>query len=191
MKVLLTNAMADELLNNEEQIKKQVGAYRPHYDPATKSYLPVIKCWPLEDFNGKFNQERDVIPGMENEVDDICLAKIDGDKMEYKVRDTKFYKKWDEARLDEYTIIIYTPKFNEDTIVLTSPTLGELFMKLKEYNIVGDKEENERNNDRMSWGVVFNNIDKWFERYQGYCTYFFLNKDKVVAAGKFDNKKVW
>ena len=183
--------MADELLNNEEQIKKQVGAYRPHYDPFTKSYLPVIKCWPLEDFNGKFNQEREVIPGMENEVDDICLAKIDGDKMEYKVRDTKFYKKWDEVKLDEHTVIIYTPKFDEDTIVLTAPTLGELFDKLKEYNIVGEKEENERNSGRMTWFVVFNNIDKWFERYQGYCTYFFLNKDKVVAAGKWDNKKVW
>ena len=74
MKILLTNSMADELLNNEDQIKNQLGAYRPHYDPITKSYLPVIKCWPLEDFKGDFNQERWVIPGMENEIADIALA---------------------------------------------------------------------------------------------------------------------
>ena len=66
--------MADELLYNEDYIKSQIGAYRPHFNPVTKTYDPVIKCWPLEDFNGQFNQEREVIPGMENEVYDIALA---------------------------------------------------------------------------------------------------------------------
>ena len=76
--------MADELLYNEDQIKNQIGAYRPHFNPVTKTYDPVIKCWPLEDFKGQFNQEREVIPGMENEVYDISLETIQDDTIEYK-----------------------------------------------------------------------------------------------------------
>lgn len=44
--------MADELLYNEDQIKSQIGVYRPHFNPVTKTYDPVIKCWPIEDFKG-------------------------------------------------------------------------------------------------------------------------------------------
>lgn len=98
--------MADELLYNEDQIKSQIGAYRPHFNPVTKTYDPVIKCWPLEDFNGQFNQEREVIPGMENEVYDIALATIQDDTIEYKETPVT----WNKGTLDNYNILIYTPK---------------------------------------------------------------------------------
>ena len=184
--------MADELLNNEDQIKKQVGAYRPHYDPVTKSYLPVIKCWPLEDFNGKFNQERDVIPGMETEVDDIALATIQDGVIKYKVIDTPTKIKWDDGVLDEYSILIYTPKFDNNTIFLTANTLSQLFDKMKEYRIVSDNDLETRRSGKMAWGAFFfNEIDNWFKKYQGICTYIFLNGDKIIKAGRFDNKKLW
>lgn len=192
MKILLTNAMADELLNNEDQIKSQIGAYRPHYDPITKSYLPVIKCWPLEDFNGKFNQERDVIPGMETEVDDIALATIQDGVIKYKVIDTPTKIKWDDGILDEYSILIYTPKFDNNTIFLTANTLSQLFDKMKEYRIVSDNDLEARRSGKMAWGAFFfNEIDNWFKKYQGICTYIFLNGDKIIKAGRFDNKKLW
>jgi len=192
MKILLTNAMADELLNNEDQIKSQIGAYRPHYDPVTKSYLPVIKCWPLEDFNGKFNQERDVIPGMETEVDDIALATIQDGVIKYKVIDTPTKIKWDDGVLDEYSILIYTPNFDNYTIFLTAETLPELFNKLKEYRIVDERDLDERNRGKMAWGAFFSNkIDNWFKKYEGICTYIFLVGDSIRMSGKFGNKKVW
>lgn len=192
MKILLTNAMADELLNNEDQIKSQIGAYRPHYDPITKSYLPVIKCWPLEDFNGKFNQERDVIPGMETEVDDIALATIQDGVIKYKVIDTPTKIKWDDGVLDEYSILIYTPKFDNNTIFLTANTLSQLFDKMKEYRIVSDNDLETRRSGKMAWGAFFfNEIDNWFKKYQGICTYIFLNGDKIIKARRFDNKKLW
>lgn len=192
MKILLTNAMADELLNNEDQIKSQIGAYRPHYDPFTKSYLPVIKCWPLEDFNGKFNQERDVIPGMETEVDDIALATIQDGVIKYKVIDTPTKIKWDDGVLDEYSILIYTPKFDNNTIFLTANTLSQLFDKMKEYRIVSDNDLETRRLGKMAWGAFFfNEIDNWFKKYQGICTYIFLNGDKIIKSGRFDNKKLW
>ena len=192
MKILLTNAIADELLNNEDQIKSQIGAYRPHYDPVTKSYLPVIKCWPLEDFNGKFNQERDVIPGMETEVDDIALATIQDGVIKYKVIDTPTKIKWDDGVLDEYSILIYTPKFDNNTIFLTANTLSQLFDKMKEYRIVSDNDLESRRSGKMAWGAFFfNEIDNWFKKYQGICTYIFLNGDKIIKAGRFDNKKLW
>ena len=188
MKVLLTNSMADELLNNEEQIKNQTGAYRPHFDPTTKSYLPVIKCWPLEDFKGTFNQERDVIPGMENEVDDIAFATIQDDVIKYKESPIRC----NEGRLDNYSILIYTPKFDNPTIFLTANTYPELFDKLKEYKIVSDKELELRNTQRMAWNPFFiNNIDDWFKRYQGICTYILLGGDSILQAGKFTNKILW
>lgn len=188
MKVLLTNAMADELLNNEEQIKSQIGAYRPHYDPFTKSYLPVIKCWPLEDFKGGCNQEREVIPGMETEVDDIALAIIDGNDISYKIGENKFNR----DRLDNFSILIYTPKFDNETILLTANTLSQLFDKLKEYQIVSDKDLEVRNTGKMAWGAFFfNEIDNWFKKYQGICTYIYLGGNVIMKAGKFDNKKVW
>lgn len=188
MKVLLTNAMADELLNNEDQIKSQIGAYRPHYDPITKSYLPVIKCWPLEDFNGNFNQERDVIPSMETEVDDIALATIQDGMIKYKVNPVK----WNNSTLNSYSILIYTPKFDNETIFLTAETLPELFSKLKEYRIVDERDLDERNRGKMAWGAFFSNkIDDWFKKYEGICTYIFLAGDSIRMSGKFDNKKVW
>ena len=39
--------MADELLYNEDQIKSQIGSYRPHFNPVTNTYDPVIMCCPL------------------------------------------------------------------------------------------------------------------------------------------------
>ena len=120
--------MADELLYNEDQIKNQIGAYRPHFNPVTGSYDPVIKCWPIEDFKGKFNQEREVIPGMEN----------------------------------------------------------------KEYQIVSDTDLEERNRQRMSWNpFIINNIDNWFSKYRGICTYIYLVGNSVTKSGKWDNKKDW
>lgn len=189
MKILLTNAMADELLNNEDQIKNQLGAYRPHYDPFTKSYLPVIKCWPLEDFKGTFNQERDVIPGMENEVADIALATIEGNEIVYKFSDYK----WVKDTLDNYSVLIYTPKFDNNTIFITVNTLPQMWDKLKEYQIVTDKDLEERNSGRMSWeAFFFNKIDNWFNsKYQGICTYILLKGNSIWQTGKFDNKREW
>lgn len=191
MKVLLTPAMAKELYENEDMIKSQEGPYRPQYNVMTKQFEPVIKCWPLEPYDGKFIQEREVIPGMENEVDDICMAKIEENNIRYKVLDTKIRVDWAEDTLDIYNLIIYTPKFNEKTILLKGSTLPELFGKLKEYKIVGEKEEEDRNKGRKSWSVVFNDIDEWFKRYQGICTYIFITGDKVTGCGKWDNIKYW
>ena len=143
MKVLLTPAMAKELFDNEEMIKAQEGPYRPQYNVALKQFVPVIKCWPLEPFKGNFIQEREVTPGMENEVDDICFAKIEDDKIKYKVIDTPTNIKWGEGTLDQYNMLIYTPNFNEKTILFSEPTPQALFEKLKEYKIVGEKEESE------------------------------------------------
>ena len=188
MKILLTNSMADELLNNEDQIKNQLGAYRPHYDPFTMSYMPVIKCWPLEDFKGDFNQERFVIPGMENEVADIALATIQDDVIEYKESPVI----WKKGTLDNYNILIYTPKLDNKTILITAMNQRELFDKLKEYQIVSDADLEERNRQRMAWDpFIINNIDKWFSKYQGICTYIYLVGDGIAAAGKWDNKKEW
>ena len=188
MKILLTNAMADELLYNEYEIKNQLGAYRPHYDPFTMSYMPVIKCWPLKDFKGDFNQEREVIPGMENEVADIAFATIQDDVIEYK--ETPVI--WKKGTLDNYNILIYTPKFDNKTILITAMNQRELFDKLKEYQIVSDTDLEERNRQRMAWDpFIISNIDKWFSKYQGICTYIYLVGDGVAAAGKWDNKKEW
>ena len=202
MKVLLTPAMAQELYDNEDMIKAQEGLYRPQFrsrilSPSpgvtvvSKEYVPVIKVWPLEKFNGKFIQEREVIPGLEDEVDDICMAKIEDDHIKYKVLDSKTRVEWAEDTLDIYNLIIYTPNFNEKTILLKGSTLPARFDKLKEYKIVGEKEEEDRNRGRKSWGVVFNDIDEWFKRYQGICTYIFITGDKVTGCGKWDNKKYW
>ena len=196
MKILLTNAMADELVNNEDQIKNQLGAYRPHYDPFTKSYLPVIKCWPLEDLkaNNVFNQERDVLPGMEAEIYDIALATIQDDVIQYKLNQTQWkpFFKEPEIHLDNYSILIYTPKFDNDTIFITANTYPQLFNKLKEYQIVSDKDLEERNRQRMAWDPFFiHNIDNWFKKYQGICTYILLGGNGILQAGKFDNKKEW
>ena len=136
--------MADELLYNEDQIKNQIGAYRPHFNPVTKTYDPVIKCWPLEDFKGQFNQEREVIPGMENEVYDIALATIQDNIIEYKETPVT----WNKGTLDNYNILIYTPKLD-------------------------------------------NNIDNWFSKYRGICTYIYLVGNSVTKSGKWDNKKYW
>lgn len=192
MKVLLTPAMAQELYDNEDMIKAQEGPYRPQYNVTLKQFVPVIKCWPLEPFDGKFLQEREVIPGMENEVDDICMAKIDeDDNIEYKVINTPTNIQWEKDKLDIYNLIIYTPNFNEKTILLKGSTLPELFCKLKEYKIVGEKEEEDRNKGRKAWYVVFNDIDEWFKKYQGICTYIFITGNKVTGCGKWDNKKYW
>lgn len=191
MKVLLTPAMAKELYENEDMIKSQEGPYRPHYDVMQKKFVPVIKCWPLEPFEGKFIQEREVIPGMENEVDDICLAKIVDDKITYKVIDTPTNIEWGEDTLDIYNLIIYTPNFNERTLILKGSTLPELFNKMKEYKIVGEKEEEERNKGRIAWFTFFNNMDDWFKRYQGICTYIYIEGNNVSRVGKWDNKKYW
>ena len=180
--------MADELLYNEDQIKSQIGAYRPHFNPVTKTYDPVIKCWPLEDFKGQFNQEREVIPGMENEVYDIALATIQDDIIEYK--ETPVI--WKKGTLDNYNILIYTPKLDNKTILITSPNQRDFFDKLKEYQIVSDADLEERNRQRMAWNpFIINNIDNWFSKYQGICTYIYLVGNSVTKSGKWDNKKYW
>ena len=180
--------MADELLYNEDQIKSQIGAYRPHFNPVTGSYDPVIKCWPLEDFKGQFNQEREVIPGMENEVYDIALATIQDNIIEYKETPVT----WNKGTLDNYNILIYTPKLDNKTILITSPNQQDFFDKLKEYQIVSDTDLEERNRQRMSWNpFIINNIDNWFSKYRGICTYIYLVGNSVTKSGKWDNKKYW
>ena len=192
MRVLLAPDIAKELYQNEDMIKSQEGPYRPRYNVMTKQFEPVIKCWPLEKFEGTFIQQREVISGMENEVDDICMAKIEDDKITYKVIGTPTNIKWETGILDQYNLIIYTPKFNEKTILLAEPTIPELFDRLKEYKIVDERDEEERNKGRMSWNVFFGkNLDKWFSKYQGICTYLFLEGDTVTRAGKWDNKRYW
>ena len=198
MKVILTPNMAKELLENEEMIKKQEGPYRPQYRTSVvpipglslvkKEYVPVIKNWPLEEYKGGEIQQREVIPGMESEVDDICMAKIDNGTISYKVNEWKWYPSYNPftrvmeipQKLLNHSIIIYTPTFKDDTIFLTADTLNELYKRMKTYNIVNENE-----------GDNFDNIDKWFEKYQGICTYILLEGENVVKCGKFENKKYW
>ena len=190
--------MAKELLENEEMIKKQEGPYRPQYRTSVvpipglslvkKEYVPVIKNWPLEEYKGGEIQQREVIPGMESEVDDICMAKIDNGTISYKVNEWKWYPSYNPftrvmeipQKLLNHSIIIYTPTFKDDTIFLTADTLNELYKRMKTYNIVNENE-----------GDNFDNIDKWFEKYQGICTYILLEGENVVKCGKFENKKYW
>lgn len=188
MKVLLTPAMARELYENEDMIKSQEGPYRPHYDVMKKQFVPVIKCWPLEPFKGTFIQEREVIPGMENEVDDICMAKIVDDKIKYKVIDTPTNIQWGEGTLDQYNLLIYTPNFNERTILFAEPTLQALFEKLKEYKIASEDIDTSTIKPGEGIGEL---LDRLFARYQGICTYIFLEGDGISRAGKWDNKKYW
>lgn len=198
MKVILTPNMAKELLENEEIIKKQEGPYRPQYRASVvpipglnlvkKEYVPVIKNWPLEEYKGGEIQQRDVIPGMESEVDDICMAKIDNGTISYKVNEWKWYPSFNAftrvgdppQKLLNHSIIIYTPTFKDDTIFLTADTLNELYERMKTYHIVNENE-----------GDNFDNIDKWFQKYQGICTYILLEGENVVKCGKFENKKYW
>ena len=196
MKVILTPNMAKELLENEEMIKKQEGPYRPQYRASVipganlpvMGYVPVIKNWPLEEYKGGEIQQREVIPGMESEVDDICMAKIDNGTISYKVNEWKWYPSYNPftrvmeipQKLLNHSIIIYTPTFKNDTIFLTASTLNELYKRMKTYNIVNENE-----------GDNFDNIDKWFEKYQGICTYILLEGENVVKCGKFENKKYW
>ena len=188
--------MAKELLENEEMIKKQEGPYRPQYRASVipgvnlpvMGYVPVIKNWPLEEYKGGEIQQREVIPGMESEVDDICMAKIDNGTISYKVNEWKWYPSYNPftrvmeipQKLLNHSIIIYTPTFKDDTIFLTADTLNELYKRMKTYNIVNENE-----------GDNFDNIDKWFEKYQGICTYILLEGENVVKCGKFENKKYW
>ena len=199
MKVILTPDMAKELLENEEMIKNQEGPYRPHFNPVTKKYESVIKCWPLEEYAGGEIQQRDVIQGMESEVDDICMAKIDNGTISYKVNKWKWYPSYNPftrvmetpQKLLNHSIIIYTPTFENDTIFLTAPTLNELYERMKTYHIVSEKEDEERNLGRKSMTVHFNSIDEWFQKYQGICTYILLEGENVVKCGKFENKRYW
>lgn len=209
MKVILTPNMAKELLENEEMIKKQEGPYRPQYRasvipvPGTtlikREYVPVIKNWPLEEYKGGEIQQREVIPGMEAEVDDICMAKIDEGTISYKINKWRWYPSFNPftkvadppQKLLEYSIIIYTPTFENDTIFLTAGTLNELYEMMKENHIVNEKEDQERTNGRKSMAAHFESIDKWFDKYQGICTYILLKGENVVKCGKFENKKYW
>lgn len=99
---------------------------------------------------------------------------------------------WKKGTLDNYNILIYTPKLDNKTILITSPNQKDFFDKLKEYQIVSDTDLEERNRARMAWDpFIINNIDKWFSKYQGICTYIYLVGDGIAAAGKWDNKKEW
>ena len=180
-------------------IKNQECPYRPRYNPVTKKYESVIKCWPLEEYAGGETQQRDVIPGMESEVDDICMAKIDNGTISYKVNTRKWYPSFNPftkvmdppAVMKDYSILIYTPTFENPTIFLTGSTLYELKDSLKEYHIISEKDDEERKKQRMSVGVFFDGIDEWFQKYQGICTYILFKGDNVIKAGKFENKKYW
>ena len=199
MKVILTPNMAKELLENEQMIKNQEGPYRPHFNPQTKKYESVIKCWPLEEYAGGEIQQREVIPGMESEVDDICMAKIDNGTISYKINQWRWYpsfnpftKIWDPPqKLLNHSLIVYTPTFENDTIFLTAETLCALYEMMKTYRLVTESEDAERNKGRKSMAAHFNSIDKWFEKYQGICTYILLEGENVVKCGKFENKKYW
>lgn len=201
MKVILTPDMAKELLENEQMIKNQEGPYRPKFNTMTRMYEPVIKCWPLEEYKGGEIQQRDVIPGMENDVDDICMAKIDTDTktISYKLNAWKWYPSFNPftkvmdlpAVMKDYSILIYTPTFENQTIFLTGSTLYELKDEMKEYHIIPEKADEERKKQRMSVGVFFDAIDEWFQKYQGICTYILFKGDNVIKCGKFDNKKYW
>lgn len=188
MKVILTPDMAKELLENEEMIKNQEGPYRPHFNPVTKKYESVIKCWPLEEYAGGEIQQRDVIPGMESDVDDICMAKINNGTISYRVNKWKWYPSYNPftrvmetpQKLLNHSVIVYTPTFENDTIFLTAETLDELYERMKTYHLSNDNDDDN-----------FDNIDEWFQKYQGICTYILLEGDNVVKCGKFENKKYW
>lgn len=199
MKVILTPAIAKELFENEEMIKNQTGPYKPQYNVTLKQFVPVIKCWPLEDFNGQFIQEREVIPGMEGEVDDISMAKIKDGTISYKKNKYQWIPAFDPfqqnmpdwVRMKEYSAIIYTPNFDNETIFFTEDSLGELFNKFKEYRIVNEKDEEPRTNGRVSYDTLFENIDDWFKKFQGICTYILFKGDSVLKCGIWENKKYW
>ena len=208
MKVILTPNMARELLENEQLIKNQEGPYSPQFrvkgvipgvNLPVMGYVPVIKCWPLEPLTGKFPQEREVIPGMEDEVDDICMAKIDKGTISYKVNRFRwnpsfnpFTKVMESAtKLDAHSILIYTPTFENDTIFLSAPTLNQLYEKMREYHIVNDTEDEDRKKGRMSMASHFNSIDEWFKKFQGICTYILFEGEDVVKCGTFENKRYW
>lgn len=199
--------MAKELFENEEMIKKQEGPYRPQYRTSiipginlpTSGYVPVIKNWPLEKFNGQFIQEREVIPGMEDEVDDISMAKIKDGRISYRKNKMQWIPSFDPFRrvmpewveMKEYSVLVYTPYFNNDTLFFTEDNLGDLFAKFKEYQIVNEKDEEPRTKGRMSYTALFENIDDWFKKFQGVCTYIFFKGDNVLKCGTWDNKKYW
>lgn len=198
MKAIFNQFMAAELLTNEEMIKNQTGPYRPRFNPRTRMFEPVIKCFPLEPFKGNFPQEREVTPGMENEVDDIAIAKIADGKITYKVNDHSWYPVFnpftnsrEALPLKEYSVMIYHPNMTKDTIFITEDTLGELFSKLKEFQVVSETDEEARIKGRMSYPALFENIDDWFKKYQGICTYILFKGDSIWKCGKFDNKKYW
>ena len=95
------------------------------------------------------------------------------------------------AVMKDYSILIYTPTFENQTIFLTGSTLYELKDEMKEYHIIPEKADEERKKQRMSVGVFFDAIDEWFQKYQGICTYILFKGDNVIKCGKFDNKKYW
>lgn len=200
MKVILTPDMAEELFRNEGQIKSQNGPYRPQFDPNTKSYKSVIKCWPLKQFKGKFIQEREVIPGMESEVDDIAFAKIEGNKISYKENKIRWRPCFDPIKktmepdiyMDNYSLLIYTPNFDNNTIFLTAPALDLLFHKLEEYRIVDSLDFQKRLENKTPWLEFFmKNLDDWFFKYTGICTYVFFDSTSVVKVGKWTNPVLW
>ena len=190
--------MAKELLENEQMIKNQEGPYRPQFNPVTRMYEPVIKCWPLTEYSGGNAQQRGVIPGMENEVDDICMAKIDNGTISYKVNRVKwcpsfnpFTRVMEQAlKMRAHSILVYTPTFENDTIFLTADSLDELYDSMREYHIVNETEDNDRKNGKEI-SEHFQSIDDWFKKFQGICTYILFEGEDVVRCGKFDNKKYW
>ena len=208
MKVILNQYMANELLVNEDMIRNQTGPYSPQFrvkgvipgvNLPVMGYVPVIKCFPFEPFTGQFPQEREVTPGMENEVEDIALAIIDEGKIRYqeskdiwKPGYNAFTNREDpDIYMKNYSILIYRPDLSEKTIFMTSDNLGVLFNQLKEYKIVGEIEEKERSKGRMSYAALFENIDNWFKKFQGVCTYILFKGDSIWKAGKFENKVYW
>lgn len=190
--------MAKELLENEQMIKNQEGPYRPQFNPVTRKYEPVIKCWPLTEYSGGNAQQRGVIPGMENEVDDICMAKIDNGTISYKVNRVKwcpsfnpFTRVIEQApKMRAHSILVYTPTFENDTIFLTADGLDELYDGMREYHIVNETEDNDRKNGKEI-SEHLQSIDDWFKKFQGICTYILFEGEDVVKCGKFDNKKYW
>ena len=205
MKVILTPDMANELREKEKMIKDQKGAYRPQFKTEAiplpgmtlmkKGYAPVIKCWPLEEFKGWYEQERDVVPGLEGEVDDIAMAKIQDGRISYRKNRTQWVPSFDPFKrvmpewqeMKEYSILIYTPYFDNDTIYLTSKTLPGLFEAMKEYSVGRDVDTSAVKEDE-SLGLA---LARSFRMYEGICTYVLFKGENVLKCGKWSNKKYW
>lgn len=191
MQIVLTPDMANELLKNEDDIKNEKGAYRPQFNPVSKSFVPVIACWPLEDFKGKFDQVRLVKKGYEDQVDDIAIMKIDNGKVEYKVNKCRWEPTRDPRKgdkdisLQDYSIYIYEPTFNNDAYFITCESFSDLVDELKKYHI------DVKTSESVNVGIVIKSIQEAFKRYEGICTYILFCGEYVIDCGTWRKRDVY